>query len=162
MAGDPITAIHDAAWAAFEGNPELIALVAPGNRIKLDNRASLKAAVQNGDLPEVILIPRALVGNLTSTSSSVSFEATFDWLISTGDYRVSHRIAPVLWHLFRAMVEFQENVSKLTYNGRAFTNGCFLNSTNIGESDAERNRGIRGFSSAMNFTVKMHFPKGTI
>lgn len=162
MAGDPITAVHEAAWVAFESVSELTDLVKAGNRIKFDRRDCVKATVQDGDLPEVILVPRAVVGNLTSTSSSVSFEVSFDWLISTGDYRVAYRIGPVIWHLYRAMVRFQSDVSKVLYNGSPFTNGCFLNSGTIGESDAERNRGIKGFSSALSFTVKMHFPKGSI
>lgn len=162
MAGDPLTVIHEAAWAEFDGDTAMAALVAPKNRIKFTDRSDLKKHVQDADLPEVILIPRSNVGNLTSTSSSVSFEITFDWLISTGDYRVSFRILPVIWNLYRVMSKFQQSASSLEFGGRKFCNGITFNSNTIGESDAERNRGINGFSAVMSFTVKMNFLRTTL
>lgn len=161
MANDPITLVHEAAWAQFEAVPEMAALVQPANRIKLDHRDDLKASVQDGDLPEIILVPRAGAGNLTFNSSNVSLEITFDWLISTGDYRLSYRLGPVLWNLFRVMSKFQQSAGSLQWDSKPFINSVVLNSASIGESDTERNRGIRGFSSAMNFTVKMFFPRGS-
>ena len=162
MASDPLTVIHEAAWAEFENDTATAALVAPKNRIKLTERDAIKASVQDGDLPEVVLVPRANIGNLTSTSSSVSFEITFDWLIATGDYRVGYRILPVIWNLYRVMSKFQQSASSLEFDSRKYVNGVFFNNNTVGESDAERNRGIRGFSAIMNFMVRMNFIRSTI
>jgi hypothetical protein len=159
MAVNPLSLIHDAVWAAVSVDTELNGLIKAGNRIKLDERASIKNQVQDADLPELILIPRSGVGNLTSTSSSVSFELTFDWLLSTGDLRVNYRLYPVLWSLYRAMSKYQRVAGAALYNDKKFITGVAFSSVNIGESDAERNRGIKGFSSVFSFVVKMSFGK---
>ena len=164
MAGetDPITLIHEGAWAALATLDPDGLLIKPGNRIKLDRHDAIKQTIQDADLPEVLLIPRQGAGNITATSSSVSMEVTFDWLISTGTYAVAARLYPTLWLLFRTMHKFLSTARSLQYKDRAFVNGVALNSASVGETDPERNRGIRGFSAAMNFTVKLTFPIGDI
>lgn len=159
---DPLTLIHEGAWAALALLDPDGEVVKQGNRIMLNKHEALKQNVQSADLPEVLLIPRQGVGNLTQTSSSVSFEITFDWLLSTGTYKVADKLYPVMWLLYRTMHKFLSTARSLQYNDRTFVTGVFFNSASIGESDPERNRGIRGFSSAMNFTVKLSFPTGDI
>lgn len=153
---DPLTDIHNFAWATMD-SAIAADVVAPGNRIKLDDRADIKSRVQDSDLPELILMPRSGVGNLTSTSSSVSFDVTFDWLLTTGDYRVSYRLYPVIWELYKAMSTLQRTINTLS-----FVVSATFDSTSFGESDPERNRGIRGFSSVMSFTVKCKFNKDNL
>lgn len=158
---DPITLIHQGAWAALNAT-DTDGIIKPGNRIQLNTRDPLKQNVQDGDLPELLLYPRTWIGNLTSTSSSCSFEVTFDWLLSTGTYEVAARLYPVMWLLYRVMYKFMSSARALQYKDKPFVNGVFLNNASIGDSDPERNRGIRGFSAAMNFTVRLTFPKGDI
>lgn len=162
MASNPLEIIHDAAWTAAVADTELATLVKPGNRIKFDERSSTKTQIQDGDLPELILIPRSGVGNFTQTSSNVGFDITYDWLISTGDYRVNYRVYPVTWSLFRAMAAFQVTAPALAYKTRKFVTGISFQNVNIGESDPERNRGIKGFSAVFTFVIKMSFVKGQL
>lgn len=164
MAGetDPLTLIHEGAWAALDLLDPDGEVIRPGNRIMLNKHDALKQTIQDADLPEVLLIPRQGVGNLTQTSSSVSFEITFDWLLATGTYQASAKLYPVMWLLYRTMHKFMSTARSLQYKDRSFVTGVFFNSASVGESDPERNRGIRGFSSAMNFTVKLSFPIGDI
>lgn len=159
---DPITLIHEAAWATLASLDPDGDVIRPGNRLQLDRHDALKQNVKDADLPELILIPRQGTGNITSTSSSVSVEVTFDWLISTGTYKVADRLYPVLWLLFRTMHKFLSDARAIQYKGRCFVNGVTFNSASVGESDPERNRGLRGFSSSMNFTVKLNFPVGDV
>lgn len=162
MADNPLKLVHDALWEAVSADEELDDLIKAGNRIKLEERSDIKTQVQDADLPELILIPRSGIGNFTSTSSSVSFEVSFDWLISTGDMRVQFRLYPVVWSLFRAMSAYQRTAGSLVYKGNRFINGVTFQTVNVGESDAERNRGIKGFSSVFSLTVKMTFPKDSL
>jgi hypothetical protein len=160
---DPFSILHEAIWTAFDADPDLPTLVKAKNRIKFEERDSLKASVSDSDLPEVILIPRSGIGNLTATSSSVTFDLGFEWLISTGDYRLSHRLFPTMWAIYRFMVKFNlDTAATLQYNSSYFVNSIKFNSGSVGESDAERNRGLRGFSSILSFTCNLKFPKGNL
>jgi hypothetical protein len=158
---DPITTIHDFAWSVVDA--EIASdVIKPGNRIRFTDRDELKSSIQDSDLPELILQPRSSIGNLTSTSSAVSMDLTFDWLMTTGDYRVSYRLYPVLWELFKAMSVLQRTINTLQHNSQKFVVGAFFDSNSIGESDPERNRGIRGFSTVLSFTVRCKFNKDNL
>lgn len=162
MADNPLNLIHEAAWTAAEADTELSTLVLPGNRVKFDERSAVKKNIQDADLPELIFIPRSGIGNFSATSSTVSFEMTFDWLISTGDFRVNHRLYPVLWALYRSMAIFQGTAGGIQYKSKKFINGVFFQNASVGESDPERNRGISGFSSIFSLMIRMSFNKGEL
>lgn len=158
---DPFTQVYKALWelaAGFTPFTDLVRLRSRINFAEEGNRAPIKHLIASGDLPEVVLIPAGGVANLHATTTTSTVTKRYTWLISTGDLRVEEgKLFPVEFALVRAMCNWQSTVCALTWNGDQFAKRCDLLDVNEGESDAERNRGIAGWSAVWSCEVEMHF-----
>lgn len=155
---DPFTQVYDALWSLAE-TPRVTSLVRVGNRIKLDSTpptAGLKDQISQADVPELVLALTATSGNWLGTSSSSSFIRQYQWQVSSGDMKPS-RLLALEWALNCAMVNWPSVLAALTWYGEPFVKRAQLVSAEHGESDPERNRGIRGWSALWTAEVEMHF-----
>jgi len=165
---DPFSQVFQALWDLAEASTTIMSLTKPGNRIKFSSldstsRDPVKTAVQDGDLPELILTS---VGsqdmNMHSDSCSTRLMRRFDWLLSTGEYRITYRLYPVQWALFAAMQDYPSVLLPLTWNGAQFVKKMRWGSLSEGLSNAALNRGIKGWTSLLSVEIDMWFAKNDL
>lgn len=159
MATDPFTLVYSALWDMLEANAEFADMVKVGNRIRFDieKRGVLKPDVSTADLPEVILTTFGGSLNLIDTSSSSKVTRFYQIVISTGDLRLAEYLNPLEWAIFRAMVGWRTTLGALRWKDKSFVKRANVTTGSEGESDPERNRGIKGWSALWTIEVEMHF-----
>lgn len=157
MSIDPLTQVYNALWELVADSEELANFVREGNRIKLNRHNPLKQNIAASDVPELLLVPSSALSNLHQTSSSSQLQMTFEWVLVTGSMDITEFLLPVSWELFRAMRPWGESLKGLTWNGEEFVKKLELLNMTTGQSDAQRNRGIEGFTSIWACEVTMIF-----
>jgi len=153
---DPFTILYNSLWTAVIGSP-LADLIAKRNRIDFVQPNSLDLQVSNADLPELVLVPFGGDGNLHQSSCSSRCTRQYGFYISTGDQRLREQLFPVEWELFVMLINWQKNISSITWQSKTFVKRVELLSLAQSLSDPARNRGIKGWSSSWMFEVEMHF-----
>jgi hypothetical protein len=144
----------------LEARADFVGLVREGNRIRFDSssdRSPIKGNVSTADLPEVILTSVGGTLNLIDTSSTSKVTRIYQFIISTGDLRLSEYLLPVEWAIFRAMANWRTELTALEWNGRRFVKHLRVTTGSEGESNPELNRGIKGWSALWTIEVDMHF-----
>lgn len=157
---NPFTLVYDALWALVEAHPSFTEMVKAGNRIKYnipDDRDPLKASILTGDLPEVVLVGRTTSGNVMNTSNTSMVTRSYEFLVSTGDFRYTELLAQIEWQLFTATTGWREKLAALEWKNKRFVKRVNMTGSTMGASDPERNRKIRGWSCAWGVEVEMHF-----
>lgn len=157
---DPLSLVYEGLWKLVEDFEPFKDAVREGNRIRLDGRSRnpMKANVQAADLPEVILHPQGGESNLHANSSESRLTRRFAFLISTGDMRIDYLHFPLQWHVLRALTNWKEKIGELVWKGHAFLVDVNMPDTQEGESDPDRNRNIKGWSSIVTIETVMEFP----
>ena len=157
----PFDLVFDALWTLAEQSDKITSSVKIGNRIKFNlptNRDPIKARVQVGDLPELVLSTEGTLDvNLNKTSCAAMISRQYSWLISTGDFRVNFLLFPVQWALFCAMMDWDTVLTQLTWQGSQFVKKCQVLALTEGLSNKELNRGIMGWSCLWRCQVDMYF-----
>lgn len=158
---DPFSLVYRALWDLAASQESFTSLVSLRSRISFgdnENHTPLKNVIASADLPEVILAPTGGICNLHSTTSSSMITKRFMWLISTGDYRIDAGcLFPVEFALIRAMCNWKSALTSLTWAGARFVKRCDMLEVSEGDSDPERNRGLKGWSAMWACEVEMHF-----
>ena len=144
---EPLTQVYEALWSLLNASSEFSRLV------KLQNRIAFTAA----DLPEVRLIPTELTLHQGRTSSSTSVELTFELQVATGDQRLDVELFPLAWAIIKATSNWQATMAALTWQSVAFVVQTLLSEAQIGVSQADLNRGIKGWSSIWKWTALTWF-----
>lgn len=159
MSSDPFSMLYTAMFNAVADSERVKKLVNSGNIVRLDgrSRSPLKEVTADADLPELVLVPTTAEVNLHSTSSSSRVVRQYQWLLSTGDLRLTYRLEPVAFALLCAMSDWRTTIGTLTWNNASFVKRVDMLSATIGMSDSEKNRGIRGWSCVWDGEVEMHF-----
>ena len=156
--------VYDALWDVLERHAGFARLFRVANRIKLtgDNRAPFKDTVQAGDLPEARLVPRPFVANMNASSSDTSVVMEFELQISTGDQRLGDgQGGPLLFQVefetLRAFIAWSEVLDTLRWGtgSDSFVTHCELFGIQNGVTDADLNRGIKGWSGLVGLRVHL-------
>lgn len=160
---NPFIMTYNALWALAEASSRLTDLVKLKNRIKFNftgQSSPIKDEISNADVPELVLISSGSTGNLRNTSSSSMISRKYEWVLSTGDMSVVNKVLPVEWALFCAMTDYSRVLGALRWPADAsdgFAKVTRLMDVDTGMTDADRNRGIQGWSSVWGIEVEMHF-----
>lgn len=157
---NPINIVHDSLWGLADASALLQSLVRLTNRIRFNQPGyedPQKPAISDDDLPELSLFIQRMNGKLRSNSSGSELTATFNWVISTGDFSISRTAAPVAWALYCAMASWPSVAGALTWKGKTFIKRVDLQDVQFGLLEREQNRGIRGWSAVWGCEVYMSF-----
>lgn len=157
---DPFTRVYDALWTCVVEHPYLGAVFKVGNRVDLiDKRAFVKEKLASADLPELLLIPQSLKGNLHASSSSSSVIKRYQWVMTSGDYRVDKYLFPISWAIYTSMVRCQKILTTLKMDGddKTFVRRADLIDSTDGQSQAQRDSNIKGWSTVQTIEVEMYF-----
>lgn len=145
---DPFNPAFDAMWDAVK--PALDGIVKPANMIT--DMARWKASVLTKDLPELILSPDGFPGiNLHASSGSARIPFKLTWLLATGNHDQSV-VFDVTWRIIRAMSQWRTWLGPVEWpegSGHNPYKKLDVLDATLGQSDEERNRGIRGWSSLL-------------
>ncbi len=157
---DPITQMYAALCELLKASEEINELVKPRNFIRFDDpedATPLKQTIGNADLPEVQVWSEAAGGQLCSSSNSSRMTRQFTIVLVTGSYRVHQRLFPLEWAVYKSLVAWERNLGSLTYLGERFVANVKLLGSNAGDSDAARNRDIRGWTSLWRVEAQCEF-----
>lgn len=160
MSDDPFTSVYTSLWDLVTSRQDLCDLIRVGNRIRFDSlidRDPEKPIVVAGDVPELTIIPTTSIGNLLQTSNSSSIVRQYAFLVTTGDQRLCAGINQIEWLLFRALADWCNTITSITWNGRTFVRMVQLVSGSTLINDELKNRGIVGWSALWTVSVEMHF-----
>lgn len=153
---DPFTLVYDATWACAQEHPSFDSLIAAGNRVKFDDRSPYHDRYRAADVPELALTSEGGSYNLRASSSSTQVTRRYDWVLTTGDMRLSV-LNPLSWMLLQSMTRLFAQLRALTWEGEQFVTRCQTLSARDGESEAARLANIRGWTSVQSFEIDMHF-----
>lgn len=165
---DPFSQVYNALWTLAESSARLTGLIRLRNRIKWNDKAWTppdKLEVSDADLPELALLVTQLSGKIRGTSSGSQALIQLDWMLCTGDPNVCRSVLPVMFAVYAAMcpwIAISANgqvptINPVQYKGETFVKRVDLVQANLGLTDPERNRGIRGWSSVWACEVEMWF-----
>lgn len=160
-AANPSAKVYSKLWGILEASNAFTTLVKVGNRVKFDSavdRGPKKPEVQSADLPEVVLVSEGFTGiNLHDTSSSSKFTETFALIISTGDFRYNDIASQLNWVTICALRDWKAAFASVKWRNQPFVKKLDFFGANVGESNPERNRQIKGWVTVWRLQVEMHF-----
>lgn len=162
---NPFVIVYDALWALALSNKNLEKLVKPGNRISFGsakNDSPIKDVAGHADLPELLLTQSTATANIHNSSCGIKVVRAYTFILNTGDYRLSANLSQVEWALLCGLCNYKAELLELKWNDKNFVIRPDVVSIATGESDQQRNRGIRGWSAAWSVEVEMHFAKTDI
>lgn len=163
MPANPFTQVYDALAGMLRDQSIMTDVVRSNNLIIFDaeyNRDQLaaKRQIATADLPELILTTSGIANaNLMSTSCTTAITRNYQFLLSTGDYRVNEILFQVEWALLVCLMGWQTELTSLQWNDHSFVKNTRLLDGAEGDSDPERNRNIRGWSALWTCQVDMVF-----
>ncbi len=160
-ATNPFTMVYTELWNIIEARSEINQLVVVGNRIRYDkDRDPHKNNVSTFDLPEILIAPEGISGNLKATSNSTSIAVSYGVRGTTGDFRYTEFLAQVQWMLFGTLIDWRNNLGTLQWQGSSFITFVNIESDTIGVSeidDVQNQVRKRGWANLMRFVVGMSF-----
>jgi len=160
METDPFTQVYVKLWELLSDNPVVTSSFKTGNLIDMSNlgrRAYLEPTVATADLPELLLVPYGTVARIHSSSSGTMVTKQFQWVLTTGDLRVNRHLFPLSWAILTSIIRAQKDLRALTYDGHKFVKRVDLTSSSDGQSQAQRDSNINGWSTVQAIEVEMHF-----
>lgn len=163
---NPFSMVYSELWNLAEANSELISLVQLRNRIRYDlddNRDPEKRVTMDSDMPELSLMSTGLTGNMWNTSSTSTCTRTYEWMIVTGDMRITERLLPVEWALFRAMHGWKTILTALQWEGKSFVKRAALTNIQDGILRPDSRQNVpRGWACIWGIEIEMHFSVGDL
>lgn len=165
IAHNPFTLVYDRIWTLFEASPELSTLIKPGNRIKFNsetNRSPLKENITTADMCELLVLANGGDVNLYNSSSSSLFDMEYSVVLNTGDYRLTAIAMQVQWFIYCQAVKWVTELTSLQWCGESFVKNVQFRNVAIGESVAERNRGINGFTEVIKIAAQLFITTSNI
>lgn len=158
---NPFNMVLSALWAMLLAHPAFARDVKQGNRIRFDNPANrdpLKGAVQASDLPEVCIGMTSGNANIMETSSTSRCTRVYTIMVSTGDYRYTDALSlgNIEWYVFAALCGWKKTLGSLLWKDKNFVKRANVVGINLGLSDPEKNRNIKGWSAVWSVEVEMH------
>lgn len=161
MEKDPLTIIREKLWEVVDSSEFFRTWIRESNRIRFDTELGTKEHAGHGDLPEVIIVPSSSSQLDMGTSGTARLSMSFLFYLSTGSKNLQ-MISALQWELFRVIQTFMANVGNCLYHGNRFVERIRFDSGEQAISDAERNRGIGGWSASWGVTVDMFFPHSEV
>lgn len=152
--------VIEAFWALLEASEAFTDMVPVSNRIKFTglDRDPIKRAVSTSDLPEVRVLPVSSLPHPWRTSCSHSDLCQYEVQIATGDQRVSEYLFPLKWIVFQSLWSMESYLREnVVYESANIVRLARPVSVRTGVSQADLNRGIRGWSAIWAAEVELWF-----
>lgn len=158
---DPFSLAYNGQWKLIERNYKLQELLPVGNRIKFDKPNPRKDEVSHGDLPELQLIPSGITGRSKDSTSRI-IRINYQWLLSTGSYKLHKDYNRILWELYRSLEDWECVLCSLSWCNCNFIERYNITSSEEGTAMQELNREIQGFACVITCEMQMVFSKANL
>jgi len=162
---NPFTLVYDRLWTLLEAETTLATMIKPGNRLKFNsetNRNPLKESIASADMPEMLILAPGCDVNLFNSSTSSLFDMDYSIVVNTGDFRLTAIALQISWLVYCQAVKWRSELTSLQWCGDSFVKNVQFNNVSVGESIAERNRGINGFTEVLKVQVQMYLKTSNI
>ncbi len=160
---NPFALVYDALWTMALASATISELVKPGNRVRFDEpdrRDPAKKTLQAADFPELWLVPSgSQAANLHANSCSASITRRYEFILHTGDLRMTESLLTVEWQLFCALVNWQSVLGALTWKSVASVKHTRLVEVRNGTIDQKRADGMNGWSAVWACDVDLMLPR---
>lgn len=155
---DPYTQVYDRIWELLEAEASLMQLVKPGNRVNLQDRnpSPRKSNTQDGDLPELSVMPMGGGVDLWKTNTTAIFDEVYRIAIATGDLRPHKQLNPIKFAVLRALGRTANDLGLpfvVTTNCMSVTDTLY---------DLAQNRGTVAWSALYDVRVTMKIPRAVL
>lgn len=156
---DPLTQVHEAFWRMLEGSEDFCKAVKPNNRIKMPAAygGPEKEKRTDDDYPQVRVILVSLEATIGRTSSSSQLVANWEIQVSTIDQRITSSLFPLLWVIYRAMVNWASHFASVDWEEVMTTLLCRPNVAAIGQSELGLTENKLGWSCVWSGSTDMYF-----
>ena len=168
LQSNPFLKTYDAVYdLLFSGdNNPLATEIKVGNRVtygsRSTNRDSVKDTIQSSDVPELILVDEGGLLNIHANSSGGSYLQSLAIITSTGDYRYGAIASKINWYIWCNIANWTAVLGALTWNGEQFVKNIQAVPIQIGESNPERNRNIKGWNIVWRFQLELRISKANL
>ena len=169
LQANPFSKVYDGVYSLlFDGEDnELSRLIKVGNRVSYSElnelgRVSIKENVTTADVPELILVDEGGSLNIHANSSSGSYQQNLGLYTSTGDYRYGIIASRINWFMWCNVAKWGTKLGEITWNGNHFVKGLQVIPIQIGESNPERNRNIKGWNIIWRLQLDLRIPNSDL
>lgn len=159
-ASNPLLKAYQATLALLVAGSDnyLGAMIKPGNRVDYsENDDTTKAMIVDADVPELQLVDEGGTFNVSANSSGCSYLMNMSIIVSTGDYRLPIASA-INWYIMVNFGKWGEVLAGTTWKGLPFIKNVQPIPIQIGESNPERNRNIKGWTTIWRMQLELRFP----
>lgn len=150
---DPFSQVYKNFCDILESDPALTKIVNAANFIRHDtvSQEPVPDNVQAGDLPQIRIIAADIAGPTNLTCNLARVIQAFEIQVTTGDNRLSNKLYPLKWALFRVLLDMEHKLAL------PFVNKVDASSPSISsDDDAELNRGLEGWSTVYRVEITQH------
>lgn len=157
---DPFTLVYNALWVMAERNTELTSLIPLKNRIKFDASNPPKMQIAESDTPELALTASGASFGVQNNNSNYTLDRRYDWIVTSGDYRINPKFNAISFELMRAMVDYESTLCALTWEDCNFVNRCNLTDADEGieYNRSKQNRNLFGWSGVITVEIRFVLP----
>lgn len=150
-APDPFSQVYTRVCDLLENDVELARYVKLRNIIRHDMKDPDPARenVQDADMPEIRVTAGFIQGPINQTCSTVIALQEIIIEVATGDNRLTNKLYPVKWRLFRALLDLQARLG-IPYVQRVDISAP----TATSDTNALLNRGTEGYSTI--YAIQVH------
>jgi hypothetical protein len=123
---------------------------------------ALKGEINEGDLPELRIVPKGGTPKVGRDSTFTSFLQKFDWQLATGELSATELLFPLTLALLCAWSAWQPKFAELTWQGLRFVHLAQAVSAEQGVAIENENRGIRGWATVWSVQVDVWLPTSAL
>lgn len=146
MSNNPLLQIHETFWDMLEDSSHFTNLVLPGNRVKYHENPNEKDVLSSpADTPQVTVTPVRSDWNAVRDSSGSGVNIVWSISVATGERKVKD-LLDVQWAIIRALANWQDRMTNLTWEGVDYVKNCQAVATEHDINNKINNRGTRGWS----------------
>ena len=150
----PFDLIYERLIADYRLQQAAIDSVKSKNLIEYTQESSPeKRSVQTADLPEVVIYLSNVRGNLHASSSTAHFTTTWQYMLSTGSFD-SRKINTLGFAAIKSLSN-KAAMMALQWNSRTFVKDIRLLGADVGLSNPDANRNIKGWASLLSAEIDL-------
>lgn len=149
----PINLAYDALIAALRDNSLIREIIREGNLIVFNEQeVKPKPGLATADVPELVVYPSNVKGNLHASSSHCFLTVTYRFMISTGTYNNSI-LGSCTFAVLQTLVNWHTTLKPTTWEGAQFIVDTRLSNADLGISDPNANRNIKGWATVLDAEI---------
>lgn len=128
-------------------------LISSGNIIDFNERRKpTKSGITTADLPELMFYMSAVRGNIHASSSDVYLTTVWQFTVSTGTFYVTTAQA-LMFYIIQFATNWKDQLRPVTWESKTFVKDVRLVNQDLGVSNPELNRNIRGWASVIQLEI---------